>query len=359
MKMMLNKPLAVVVFGLMMLTGRGGLLNGKTLENKNTNLSSEDAKFPAFESPHLKTKIKGLVFSNIEVENFRNGESNHEGRLEFDTERFQDFEAEFELRARTKESEVNVREALINRKLSKGWRLEFGYGKKIFGLESELGRRERLTVERSPIYRRLEVFTYNAREGYIRLYRELNRDKDRSGFSMIAGQSEADSTNLIGSFHFALSDDWTSYTYLLMQSRKIQEGRQANGALAQAFAWQQTAHSVQFEVHAGTDPDESELLSLTSDDKKIYYGAVTSQYAYRWRTDDYEAWEPLTQLSYINLDFEEPGYNTVQALLGINYYLLPLKLALNVEMIGTTSRLDTSARAYDESNARFEASFEF
>jgi hypothetical protein len=310
------------------------------------------------EAPELDSKVKGLVFSELEVANFKNGETNHEGRIEYDTKRHQGFEAEFEIRARTKDNEVNVRKAMMNREFD-DWRMGFGYDKKHFGREYTLGHRDRLTIARSPLYRRLEIFTYIGRESVFRFQREASHKKERTGYEFTLGQSEAQNLSVVAHQNLPFADGWSWGSWGLLQSRKAQEGRQFNWAIAEALTWRTDRDWFEWEFIGGVDPNESEIEELTGDGQPVYFWGMKTHYGWRYFLSEEEAWEPLVQSSFIVFDTERPAYNSAQLLIGANYYLLPIRVSLNLELIATSDETDTAHRTYDESAGRFEVSFEF
>ncbi|RYZ54886.1 MAG: hypothetical protein EOP07_15205, partial [Proteobacteria bacterium] len=124
--------------------------------------SGKDEKTP-------KVKIEGFVRSVFEAENFKDGEVFHEARLEFKTKRKRGLRADVELDFRTKSDDIQVNEALLDKKFDNDLRLKVGYDLKRFGLEYEESRLERPTIDRSYIYRRMDLFNYTGRETVVML----------------------------------------------------------------------------------------------------------------------------------------------------------------------------------------------
>ena len=118
----------------------------------------------------LDLEIDGYIISGLKVESFKNGEINHLGKIDFETKRNKGIKAAFSVRFESEDDEAEVRKAVVNKKLEDDQRLEFGFGKKRFGLEYQGSRPDRWTISRSPLYRRLEVFTYAGRETQLRWY---------------------------------------------------------------------------------------------------------------------------------------------------------------------------------------------
>ena len=59
-------------------------------------------------------------------------------------------------------------------------------------------------------------------------------------------------------------------------------------------------------------------------------------------------------------ELRTPRYNSVQALVGTNYHFFEgFRFAVNIELIGTNSKIDLETRNYDDSNIRFETKLKF
>lgn len=307
-----------------------------------------------------KLKLDGYVVSNLKAESIKNGEVNHQGMLELESKRKNSVKAVFGVRIPSSENDVTIREAAINKKFSDGGRLEFGYTKKRFGLEYDLDKQDRATIDRSPLYRRLEIFTFVGRESQLRYYKTMKVDEDESGYSLALAYSEARNTSAIGSFQKPLNGFWSFNCWLQVQLDHIDGGQQLVWAAMHSFERRSHGSLFQLELLAGMDPEETELRTTFDFDQKVYFGALKLHYdeVYKFKDDiDWIQW--VLESTVIVHDSEYTAYNSIQLLTGINYGFEPVRLALNLELIGTSSRLNPDERSFAESTAKLELLYNF
>ena len=312
---------------------------------------------PAFAKK--KIKIDGYVASEFEAESFKNGESNHLGKFSLETKRKNGVKSEFGVRFRTKDNDVLIREALVNKKFDDGWKLEFGYAKKRFGLEYETGKLNRSTVDRSPLYRRSEVFTYAGRETMLRYYKKKDQKTLSPGYSIALGHSDSQNGSIVGSWRKPLSQDWSFNYWLQLQSDHIDDGQQIVAAAMHSFERKRDDDLFQWELLMGIDPEESELRKLVGDNEKVKFAGMKFHYEQRFAADEESWWQWLGQSTMMVHDVDLPDFNSLQLLAGLNYGFEPVRMGLNLEVIGSTNRLDTKDRNFSESNAKFELIYEF
>lgn len=304
-------------------------------------------------------KVDGYLDSTLEVESFKNGELNHRAKIEAETKRKNGVKAEFAVRFESNQNESEFRESVINKKFDDGWRLEFGFTKKRFGLEYEYDKLKRSTIRRSPVYRRLEIFTYASRETMLRWYRKADFKKDRAGYELSLGNSAAQNTSLLASTKIPLSEVSTFSSWLQIQSDHIDDGQQIVWALMSAMEHKMDRHKVVNEVLIAVDPDQTELNKTLDLGDEAYFAAWKGEYNYVISKSPDGLWLYIMQTSFAAQDLDVGGYNSIQLLVGTSYYVEPLTLAINLDGVGSTSRIDPTNRNYSESNVRLEAVYEF
>lgn len=303
--------------------------------------------------------VKGWVGTKIEAEDLKNGEISHRIEVDLDTKRENGIRAEASLRYVSLNEEVLFREALVNKKMGDGYRLEFGYNRKRFGLEFENSKLRRNTIERNPVYKRLTVFTYTGRETMLRYYRKAKYDKDRNGLELALCYSEDQNASLVFHQKFPVSEDDNLSYWLQLQSDHTDTGTQLVGSAIAAYELMFGNHGLDLELITGVDPNQTELNKTLNIGGTAYFAATKIETVIRlWREKD-RIWDFISSGSYFAQDLDEPSFNSMQALLGARYQTGPLDVALNVELVGSTSRLDTSNRRYSESNLRFEIIYEY
>lgn len=308
-----------------------------------------------------KVKIEGRISAGFELEEFKNGRSSHDAELGFETRRKRGTRAVASMRGQSDDSAVVLEDAYIEHELEKGEDLLGGQMKKRLGLEYAQSDRERLTVRRSPLYQKLEEFAYVGREMTLRYNLDADLKAGDRGYQASLGYSESIDVNV--TLHveqpFA-GGDMSAGVWALLQSDRIDAGRQFVFAAVMSLWSNHEGRRFQVELMGGVDPYMSEFARTYGDGEQVHYAGAKVQYGVSFPLSDGERIEPLVQASWIAHDVDAKGYDTLQLLLGGNYWLSEeLRLALNVEGIGTNSPIDLSERAYGDSNATFEATYYF
>jgi hypothetical protein len=327
-----------------------------SLASKSFAADESDGDEPEKKLP--KVKIEGFVRSVFEAENFKDGEAFHEARLEFKTKRKRGLRADVELDFRTKSGAIQVNEALLDKKFENGLRLKAGYDLKRFGLEYEEGRLERPTIERSLIYRSLDVFNYTGRETVVML--EKGGDSDLyHDWSLGLSFSEAQNASLISNYQSDLSPGTRYGFWLQAGNHRIQDGSQLALAMMNSIWHRDSEKLWQAEWVAGIDPNQTEYQTVFDDDERIYFNGINALYGHYFFHDAEEAVTGLVGMSALSHDHRELKYNSLSVFLGLRYDLDTLRIALNAELVGTNSPIDLKKRTYNESAARLEALFYF
>ena len=303
--------------------------------------------------------LDGYLGTKFEAESFKNGEISHRIELDLETERVKGLKAEASLRYESLNEEVLFREAVVNKKFDAGWRLEFGYGKKRFGREFEQNKLERSTIERSPVAKRLQVFTYAGRETILRYYRKANAAKDRSGVELAIGYSEAENSSLLVSQSFGLTDRQQLSYWLQLQSDHTDTGSQLVASAITSYQYGFDGLILITDLVVGIDPDQTELNKELDIGGVAYFAAIKVETLFDIAKDEDAAWQLVLQSSYFGQDLDAPRFNTIQALAGGRYQTGPVSLALNLEGLGSTSRVDPTNRNFSESQFRFEVLYEY
>ncbi|RZA17777.1 MAG: hypothetical protein EOP10_22110 [Proteobacteria bacterium] len=305
-----------------------------------------------------KVEISGFARSIFEAENFKDGEVFHEARVEFKTKRKRGLRADIELDFRTKSDDVQVNEALLDKKFDNGLRLKGGYDLKRFGLEYQENRLERPTIDRSYIYQRMDLFNYTGRETVVVLEKggesELYHD-----WSLALSMSEAQNASFVGNYQTDLSPAVRYGYWLQVGTHRIQDGQVLALAMMNSLWHRDSEKLWQVEWVVGVDPNQTEYESVFDDDEKIYFSGINSLYGHYFFNDGEESVMGQAGLTAVGHNLSETKYNSLGCFLGVRYDLGTLRIALNAELIGTNSPIDLKKRTYDESSARMEFLFAF
>jgi hypothetical protein len=131
------------------------------------------------------------------------------------------------------------------------------------------------------------------------------------------------------------------------------------GSTLGALEYEGPIHRWSLEGGVGVDPDQTELNKELEIGGEAYFGGVKGQYTYTVSEDDKNKWHLLVQTSFLSQDLDVGGYNSIQLLLGSVHFWGPVRMAVNLDGVGSTSRVDVTNRNFSESNARFEILYVF
>jgi hypothetical protein len=251
-----------------------------------------------------------------------------------------------------------VNEALLDKKWDGGMRLKVGYDLKRFGLEYEESRLERPTIERSYIYRRLELFNYTGRETVLVVEKE-GQNAEFHDWSVSASFSESQNFSLVGNWQHDFDNGVRYGLWVQGGTHKIQDDAITVAAIANSIWKRDSQKLFQAELIYGIDPSQTEYESVFDDDERVYFTGLNTLYGHYLFNDGEESLMGQAGLTAVLHDQRKAEYNSLGAFMGIRYDLDTLRIALNAELIGTNSPIDLKKRTYDESTLRLEALFAF
>ncbi|GEM_PF-1751622 len=299
---------------------------------------------PAFSQ--AKTTISGWLRTGVEYEyNERFRENFYRGKVQFNVKVDKNLEAQLDIRGESEEHAMELREAFFTADLSKAVGLDFGQGKKRFGLEFQKSKENLLTTERTLIYQHLEPFGFVGRDVNLRYYRKAKSDGRRNGISLSLGYSEDHNVtavghwtrlNTIGSFAVGASS--------VVQIDKIAGGSQTVWALGAELLRDAAKHHVEIEAVAGQDPFRSEFEKSFGDGKNVYFFGGKILYGHYFKKSRLE---PVFVYSLLVPDLDTFDINTVEFLAGLNYYAASaLRIGLNGDLLLATSAKNQDERTY-------------
>jgi hypothetical protein len=306
-----------------------------------------------------KTSISGWVRVGTDyVYNDRFRESFYQAKVQFNVKVSGDLEAQIDVRGESDTHTMELREAILTADLGKAKGLDFGHGKKRFGLEFQKSKEHLLTAERTLIYRRLEPFGFVGRDVNFRYYRNARPAGRRTGISFNLGYSEDHNTTLVG--------HWTRLNTIgslalgasgLLQLDKIDGGSQAVWGFGAELLRDAAAHHVEIEAVMGQDPFQSEFEKRFGGENVYFFGGKFL-YGHRFKTSRrlLKAFEPVLVASVWTPNLDAFELNTLELLAGMNFYLAPeLRIALNGDMLLTRSSKISNERTYAGSNVILQA----
>lgn len=306
-----------------------------------------------------KTTISGWLRVGTDYDyNERFRESFYRAKVQFNVKISGDLEAQIDVRGESDTHTMELREAYLTADLGKAAGLDFGQGKKRFGLEFQKSKEHLLTVERTLIYRRLEPFGFVGRDLNFHYYRKARAGTRRTGVSVNLGYSEDHNTTMIG--HLTRLNTVGSFALGasgLLQLDQIEGGSQTVWGFGAELLRDTEAHHVEIEAIVGQDPFQSEFEKSLGGENVYFFGGKFL-YGHRFKTSRrlLKALEPVVVASLWTPNIDEFELNTLELLAGINFYLAPeLRVGLNGDLLLTRSSKISDERTYAGSNVILQA----
>lgn len=302
-----------------------------------------------------KTTISGWLRTGTEyVYNNRFRENFYRAKVQFNVKVDKNLEAQIDIRGESDTHEMELREAFFTVDLGKAKGLDFGQNEKQFGLEFQKPKEKLLTAERTLLYRYLEPFGFVGRDVNLRYYRKARSDVRRGGIALGLGYSEDHNITAVG--HSARLNALGSFALGasgLVQLDKIAGGSQTVWALGGEILRDTEKHHVEIEAMFGQDPFASEFEKSFGDGKNVYFVGGKILYGHYFTKSRFE---PVVVSSLLVPDLETFDLNTIELLVGLNYYAnSALRIGLNSDLLLTTSAQNQDERTYAGSNVILQA----
>lgn len=302
-------------------------------------------------------KVEGEVKTGVEVLEFKNGKAVTEAQLKLETKRVDSVKARIELEMDNLDRVVELEEVFLDKKFSDEQKMVMGLTKKIIGLEYERSDRERMPLSRSLIYRKLETFAYVGRETTVRY---ISEDENNRAKFIKASLGYADSLdyNISSIFSLPVGDDLSVLWSGLIQSDKINKGRQLAWATAFSALYDSDSLLIEAELFGGTDPYESEFEKAFGEGRTVHFGAGKVFAGLRLGSD--KQYEPFLGYSNVRHDIEYIRYYSAEYLAGLNYNVTrAFTLAGNMSLVATNSRFDYRKFTWNDSSVELSAGMRF
>jgi hypothetical protein len=300
--------------------------------------------------------LQGRVRLKVETNALKKGQFSYEGKIDAESERKNGTKGVLGLKARSKDdAKLFMEEAYIDHRLTEG-KIQIGQNKKQFGLEYEYSERKRLTIDRSPIYQKIEEFAFVGHEPTVR-YENLPSENGGPSYATSFGYSGSQEPYAIF-FVNPKTDDTQFGAWTLFQGDRLNNATQLVGAVMLSAWSHEKPNSFEVETIYGIDPFET-AWEREFTGRKVFFTGLKLGYG-RW-----VAWggeETNTQLvvqtNHIMHDTKTPDYSTSQFLLGVNYHVHDdFVIAGDIELIGKHSREADSDMNYDDSNIKIQVEY--
>jgi hypothetical protein len=302
-------------------------------------------------------KVEGEVKTGVEVLEFKNGKAVTEAQLKIETKRVDSVKAKIELEMDNLDRVVEMEEVFLDKKFSDEQKLVIGLTKKIIGLEYERSDNERMPLSRTLVYRKLETFAFVGRETTVRYISE-DENKKAKFFKASLGYADSLDYNISSIFSLPVGGDLSVLWSGLVQSDKINKGRQLAWATAFSALYDSETMLLEAELFAGIDPYESEFEKAFGSGRTVHFGAA--KFLAGMRLGGESQYEPFLGYSNVRHDVEYVRYYSAEYLAGLNYYInKAFTLAANMSLVATNSRFDYSKFTWNDSSVEFSAGMRF
>lgn len=302
-------------------------------------------------------KISGEVVSGIEVKEFKNGKAETKAELKIESDRTDGVKGVVKLEMSNIDREVEIEEVYIDQKFDSGNKMIIGMTKKILGLEYDRSKKERLPESRTLIYRKLETFAYVGYETTIRFVDD-GEDGKHLSYKYSVGYADSLDVNVSGLVTVPLRENLSVGWSGLLQSDKINKGRQIVWATAFSLLLDSDAYLGEAELIGGVDPFESEFEKTFGDSRAVLFAG--GKLLFGLRLGEGHKYVPFLAYSNVRHDLEFVRYYSAEYLAGFNYHATKnLKLSTNLSMVATNSRIDYEKKSWNDSAVSFAASLFF
>ncbi|MGE0173738.1 MAG: hypothetical protein AB7T49_13155 [Oligoflexales bacterium] len=300
--------------------------------------------------------MEGRVRVQVESNALKKGNMRYEGKIDIESKRREGTKGVLTLKARSKDStNLFLEEAYVDHRFAPG-KLQLGQIKKQFGLEYELSEKKRFTIERSPIYQKLQPFAYVGFEPAVR-YEHLPSEPGELSYATTFGYSGSQEPYAIFYLHPNTND--TQYAaWTLLQGDRLNNATQLVGAFMFSVWNHEKPQSFEMESIVGLDPFETAVERDISGRKVVFSGLKISYGPWFATGGDTLNTQAVAQVSHIMHDMKTPEYATSQLLLGINRHINEhFLVAADIELIAKNSRQVISERNYDDSNIKVQVEY--
>lgn len=305
------------------------------------------------------TKINGMLQSEFRAESFSQGGASHSPRFLLISSK-EDMKAEISASFNTDDETTTLIKALLTKSLpEKGSRWIVGIDRILFGSEQSADPFSYSTIDRSLLARRMEILGFAGRQTQLR-YEMNSLFPNADQWKLSLAHSANQNTNLLIGYHEQLAKSLYFHNWLIIQSDHTDTGQQIVGAhsLSIEYGSNEELH-FQWELNSGIDPLATELKRLTDKNDKVYFWGSKLHLAQKQGIDHDEWWQWMLQISGLVHDAHNPKFNSLAALIGLNYGDTNMRIAANIELIGSTSADQPDTRHYSESQAKAQLLYTF
>ena len=289
-------------------------------------------------------KASGIVWGGYQVERRKGPEAGFQLRLK--SKRVQKTRAVIKIEGGYFNDSLEVEDAFADHKISERIRLQFGVNKKRLGLEYEQSRTERLTPERSQLYRKLEGLGIVGRQLNLRL---KTKATDTIRVDTALGTDGSRNVNFLLHASKLWADFGLGYWGLYEEHRVDKEFIPVTAHALSAYTHTGRLRLVA-ELIGGIDPNATQTNRLFDTGQRVWFYGPKLELAYRFRVGPDLEVQPLGQASFTVNDAKTRNYNSLQLLVGANLLFKSMNLAIAGERIDSSARERPHERGTAEHN---------
>lgn len=280
-----------------------------------------------------KNNIGGNVAVEVDSKNRSKTKVGVTAKIKFKSKRLFRMKAHIDVEGSAVDKDVHFEDVYIDYKFSKKWNASFGYSKKILGMEYEIGRQRRLTIHRSPIYKKMEALGLVGRQITLRFNYQLGKKKSGTNISAAVGGDNGRDINAALSLQTKYKH-WGYGGWALLEMHRIDGEYIPVFAEALALFYQKQQGQIALELHHGVDAQGTELEKRYGEERTVYFLGPKLNFVMNFILGKTLTLSPLFRTSLVMHDLKNPNENTVEFLIGTKLRWNDLVISFNAEMYG-------------------------
>ncbi|MFA8342556.1 MAG: hypothetical protein ACEPO8_06235 [Rhodothermaceae bacterium] len=265
----------------------------------------------------------GFRFTNKNMLNGYNQETYYEGKFQADIKINSKIEAQLDFRGNSVEEPVELKDVSVKFKLSKYFRFKIGHLKLPFGYEQLVHREKLLSIERTILQENISELGFGGREFTLMGYYKHSKKRPEFPYSYYVSFSKDNSLSFSGNGRFVYHGESLNYGVSYMYFNQGGEETIGTHGMGIDISRKQKKYTAALELVYLKDPVENIRRRLQKKEENAYtFGAkLFTSYEFDIDGEFIKKIEPIAVISYYLPNTEISGQNTIQAIVGANFYV--------------------------------------
>lgn len=264
----------------------------------------------------------GFIFTDKNMLNGYNQETYYEGKFQSDIKINSKIDAQLDFRGNSVDDAVELKEFSVKFKFWKYFRLKIGNLKIPFGYEQLINREKLLSTERSYLHQNVSELGFGGREFSIMGYYKYSKKRPEHPYSYYVSFSKDNSLSFSGNARFVYHNQFLNYGISYMYFHQSGEEKIGVHGIGLDVSKKEKKYTAAFELMYLKDPIENVRRRLQHKDENAYtFGAkLFASYEFDLDAEIIKKIEPIAVMSIYMPDTDASGTNTIQAIIGANFY---------------------------------------